>query len=615
MNEQPAIVDCVLELLRQWGWEAGLVKLRERISRSDNDCDRQMLQHFIGWMAAERGDFDEATAQFNELVAIPQLAGWAWIGLAFVAMRSRDFGAARNALDQVQTMATGDDRLLATLRLMQGTTMFHGGDLAAALAPLEESLTLVGSDCFGRGRSLDALGMWYAAHDDFQNAMEFLRQSIEHKTKFTDESGLAVTHGQLGRLYLDWGQLDLAEVHFRSDLDIARRIGDGRGEAQMYNLLGNLSLDKGDAESAAAYLDYSIQMAIDGKWLVMQGYAQKDRALCYLADNKVDAALEQLNSAQEIFDRAQFAEGLAHANRAWGVLHRSRSEWRESEQRLRQSLRWFESGGELTQVVRTKIEIARTLRQRVAPMPLVRDAYLDALGSAESSRRPHLVQQIDLELASVDPDVANRHIYRRVRGRRIDQDSTSLMSAEREHVTVMFFDLQGFTAWSRVTEPAVVMLCLNQMMAAFLEPITHHDVQVIEYMGDGFLALSRGSAHANRCVQVATGLYSALDTFNRPRRILGLAGFTSRIGISSGEVVLGNVGTYDKIDFRAVGTTVNLAARLQNEAIPGQPCIARATWEAVQHDFSFSESSPRAVVLKGIGEVQCWDVITRPGNQ
>ena len=78
----------------------------------------------------------------------------------------------------------------------------------------------MGAKSFGRGRALDALGMWYASHDDFQAAMEFFRQAIEHKKKFEDDAGLAVTHGQLGRLYLNWGQLDLAEMHFREDLEI-----------------------------------------------------------------------------------------------------------------------------------------------------------------------------------------------------------------------------------------------------------------------------------------------------------------------------------------------------------------------------------------------------------
>ena len=53
-------------------------------------------------------------------------------------------------------------------------------------------------------------------------------------------------------------------------------------------------------------------------------------------------------------------------------------------------------------------------------------------------------------------------------------------------------------------------------------------------------------------------------------------------------MVLGNVGTYDKMDFTALGTTVNLAARLQTEAEPGWPCVCPATYEAVRDRFRFA---------------------------
>ncbi len=608
-NHHPDVIQRVLQLLRQWGWDSAPQHIKPDAHDRDDRLDQLVCEYFEGSLKAARGEYTQAMQHYSELTHIPSLAGWAHVGLAFVCTRSRDLRAAEEHLRQAEFCADCDDVLRATLLLLRGTLMFHGGNAALALEPLEASLTLFGPDHFRRGHALDALGMWYAAHDDFQSALEFLRQAIEHKTASGDDTGLAVTHGQLGRLYLDWGQYDLSEHHFRADLEIARRVGDARGEAQMYNFLGNVSFAKRDFESASAYLDHSIHMSCQGKWRVLEAFARKDRALCHLAENQLDSAEVQLQHSSEIFQQTAFDEGLAHVQRATGILFRKREHWQQSETALRQSMRWFESAGELTQQVCTQTEIARTLASSGTPRPLVRDSIIEALKLAENSRRPHLVQEVDAELMAIDPDAARRHIYRRVRGQRIDQDSTSLMNAELDHVSVMFFDLQGFTAWSRVTAPEVVMLCLNQMMAAFLEPTARHEVQVIEYMGDGFLALTRGQSHAQRCVQVAIELHKALNEFNRPRRILGLSEFTCRIGISTGEVVLGNVGTFDKIDFRAVGTTVNLAARLQNEAVPGMPCIAQATHDAVKQFFQFSNSRPRNVTLKGIGEVQCWDVL------
>ena len=86
---------------------------------------------------------------------------------------------------------------------------------------------------------------------------------------------------------------------------------------------------------------------------------------------------------------------------------------------------------------------------------------------------------------------------------------------------------------------------------------------------------------------------------------------TTRIGIGPGAVLLGNVGTYRKIDFTAVGTTTNLAARLQSEAEPLVPCISRATFEEVGQRFTFKAGSPRRITPKGLTIQEVWDVAGR----
>jgi class 3 adenylate cyclase len=81
--------------------------------------------------------------------------------------------------------------------------------------------------------------------------------------------------------------------------------------------------------------------------------------------------------------------------------------------------------------------------------------------------------------------------------------------------------------------------------------------------------------------------------------------------IGTGAVLLGKVGTYRKIDFTAVGTTTNLAARLQREAEPLVPCISRATFEEVGQRFTFKASSPLKITPKGLTIQEVWDVAGR----
>src|SRR4051812_4468257 len=99
------------------------------------------------------------------------------------------------------------------------------------------------------------------------------------------------------------------------------------------------------------------------------------------------------------------------------------------------------------------------------------------------------------------------------------------------------------------------------------------------------MALVRGEGHARRAVAGGLDLLAALEAFNRPRRLLDLPELQARIGVSTGEVVFGNIGTYRKIDFTAVGPTTNRAARLQGEAIPGAVCASQETYERIKDEF------------------------------
>ena len=101
------------------------------------------------------------------------------------------------------------------------------------------------------GRVLDTLGMCFAAKGNFPVAREFYEQSIRYKQRWKDEAGIAVSHGQLGRLYLDWGHLDEAEHHFQEDLLLAQKLHSRGSEAQIYNHLGQTALARGEREAAA----------------------------------------------------------------------------------------------------------------------------------------------------------------------------------------------------------------------------------------------------------------------------------------------------------------------------------------------------------------------------
>jgi class 3 adenylate cyclase len=223
------------------------------------------------------------------------------------------------------------------------------------------------------------------------------------------------------------------------------------------------------------------------------------------------------------------------------------------------------------------------------------------------------VREIEEELEAVDPEAILRHIYRRVRGRHVTEDTTSLITGSSEVATVLCFDIEGATAASQEGDPEVVLLTLNQVLADLEVVLDRFKGQIAGFVAGGFLALFRESRHAERAVNAALDLMTALEEFNRPRVILNLPRFEARIGVATGGVFLGNVGTYHKMDYTALGPPVTLAFHLQDEAEPGSPCLSEETHDMVAPWFTFRDGNPRTVNIKCACEMRVWDVAGRKG--
>lgn len=138
----------------------------------------------------------------------------------------------------------------------------------------------------------------------------------------------------------------------------------------------------------------------------------------------------------------------------------------------------------------------------------------------------------------------------------LEDSQTIGLTGRREHVTILFTDIRGFTAFSeKITEeqgPEVLVQILNDYLAEMVAIIVRYHGHVNKFIGDGILAVFSGDDHARRAVECATELVSA------PGR------FQTGAGIHSGIVVVGNVGSADKMEYTVLGDTVNLASRLES---------------------------------------------------
>jgi adenylate cyclase len=132
----------------------------------------------------------------------------------------------------------------------------------------------------------------------------------------------------------------------------------------------------------------------------------------------------------------------------------------------------------------------------------------------------------------------------------------------------MFTDLRGFTSFGEQREPEQVIEVLNRYLTRMSAAILDEGGTLVAYMGDGIMAVFGAPVpaddHADRALRTARRMLSELDAFNAELVADGIGdGFRMGIGLNSGAVMSGNVGSERRLEYTALGDTTNTAARLE----------------------------------------------------
>lgn len=179
--------------------------------------------------------------------------------------------------------------------------------------------------------------------------------------------------------------------------------------------------------------------------------------------------------------------------------------------------------------------------------------------------------------------------------------SDELLKSHRREVTVVFCDLRGFTAFAEATDPEEVMRVLGEYHAGLGALINKYEGTLERFVGDGLLVLFNDplpcpdpSLRAVRmAIDMRTCVTDLAATWRKSGHDLGFG-----IGIAHGETTLGQIGFEGRLDYSAIGTVPNLAARLCGEARDGQILIDPKVQAGVEGLFECEDGGE--LVLKGI---------------
>ena len=175
------------------------------------------------------------------------------------------------------------------------------------------------------------------------------------------------------------------------------------------------------------------------------------------------------------------------------------------------------------------------------------------------------------------------------------------LGGERKDVTLLFIDIRGFTPLSEKMEPEEVIQMLNEYLDLCSQCIFQYEGTVDKFMGDGIMVIFGAPIpqvdHAERAIKAALLMKEKSDEL--AARLMKKYGRSVNfgMGINSGPAVIGNIGSKERLDYTAIGDTVNLAARLEANAKPGQILISEETYNRVKDTFAASRLEP--IKVKG----------------
>lgn len=171
----------------------------------------------------------------------------------------------------------------------------------------------------------------------------------------------------------------------------------------------------------------------------------------------------------------------------------------------------------------------------------------------------------------------------------LENPESFALGGTNQNVTVLFADIRGFTRIAEREKPEKILQLLNRYFSEMTEIIFTHGGTLDKYIGDGLMALfgapTASPEDATNAVRTAIAMQIRLQELNKELQTEGFDPIGVGIGLHTGEAIVGYVGCEKRSEYTAIGDTVNLAARLEANALAGQILMSAVTASALRDKF------------------------------
>ena len=227
------------------------------------------------------------------------------------------------------------------------------------------------------------------------------------------------------------------------------------------------------------------------------------------------------------------------------------------------------------------------------------------------------VSEERLRLVNFIRDTFGRYLSKKVVDEILASPEGHKIGGRRATVTILMADLRGFTSLAETHDPERILSLLNRFFGAMAKIIYAYDGMIDEFLGDGILAIfgvpERHDDDPARAVACALEMQNELIGLNQDICGAGFPELRMGIGINTGKVIVGNIGSEIRSKYGIVGMPVNTASRIESITVGGQVLIGEDTHTLLRPHIQVQK--PQSVMMKGLrSPLVCYPVlaITHP---
>ncbi|MBI2731592.1 MAG: tetratricopeptide repeat protein [Sphingobacteriales bacterium] len=520
----------------------------------------------------------------------------------------RDLALALKYSEELITLSTrlGNNLYLHRGYFQKGNKKRLMGDLEEAIAAYFKSIEAAGKANFAKGTGMcySAIADVYSISGNHKNSMLYYHKAISALQQTNDSIILGSAISNAGDEFLTNKMFDSALIYFKQASEIFDRIKYASGQAYSIGNIGMVYANLGQNQLAEKNIDKAIKMLEEQEdyypicvYLISMSDIYRDKED---ATSALNYAARSLRMAQQYGLKDQ----ISQANQKLSELYEKEGNIAESFKYFKNYVAYRDSVNNIAAVqkmadLRTNYEVSQKQvevdllsvqkkNQRIVIWSTGLVLALIAILAIGLKRRNTFIKRTNkiIESERKRSDNLLLNILPEETAHELKQ-SGKVLAKRFESVTVLFTDFKGFTQYAENLSPEELVESVDYYFSRFDEIMEKHDLEKIKTVGDSYMCAAglhfHAEGHAVKMVE------AALEILQFVKESVNIKAdketrFEIRIGINTGPVVAGVVGT-KKFAYDIWGDAVNVASRMESNSVPNRINISQNTYELVKDKF------------------------------